>query len=113
MKKILSLLLILLIATPIMAAEKKAKPVKGKVVSITAEAITLKVKKEDKEFKITDDTKILDKDGAEVAAADAKFKMASVKTSADDATVATEIKEAAAAGQKKGKKEKKEKKDKK
>ena len=71
--------------TPIMAAEKKAKPVKGSVVSMAADSITIKVKKEEKTFKITPKTKIIDKEGTKVAAADAKFEVAMVKADKADA----------------------------
>lgn len=106
MKKILSLLLILLMASPLMAADKKAKAIKGKVISITAEAIKIKVKKEEKEFKIDEKTKITDKEGNSVAAADAKFAMAMVKASKADPSIAGQIKEFAGKAPK-GKKEKK------
>ncbi|WDE98857.1 hypothetical protein PQO03_13535 [Lentisphaera profundi] len=95
MKKLITILLVLLIASPIMAKEKKAKALKGKVVSITAEAATFKIKKDEKQYKVTADTKILDKDGAAVAPADVKFKMASIKTDPADATTLIEIKELA------------------
>lgn len=93
MKKILSLLLILIIASPLMAADKKAKPVKGSVISMTADSITIKIKKEEKAFKITADTKIIDKEGKKVVAADAKFEMVMVKADKADAGTAAMIKE--------------------
>jgi hypothetical protein len=101
MKKIIALLIIAFLATPLMAADKKAKPSKGKVVSMTAESIKLKIKKEEKEFKITADTKIINKEGAKVAAADAQFEMAMVKAAKTDAGTAAMIKEYAAKAKKK------------
>ena len=101
MKKIISLLIMITLISPLMAKEKKAKPMKGKVVSITAEAVTLKVKKDEKTFKINEATKILNKKGAEVSSEDANFTAAMVKVSSDDKTVASTIKEYAKAPKKK------------
>ena len=64
----------------------KAELIKDKLSSI-------KVKKEEKAFKITPKTKIIDKDGTKVAAADAKFEMAMVKADKADAGTAAMIKE--------------------
>ena len=101
MKKIISLLLMLAFISPLMAKEKKAKPIKGKVISITAEAVTLKVKKDEKTFKISDQTKILDKDGTEVASGEADFAVAMIKVSSEDTSVASLIKEHGKAPKKK------------
>ena len=100
-KHILCLLIAFAVVSPVMA---KAKPVKGKMVKISTEQVVVKIKGEEKTYTITEDTKILNKDGEEVAAGDAKFKMVELTVDPDDESKAKEIKEAAAKSKSKKKK---------
>lgn len=93
MKQILSLLVVLAMISPVMAKGKKQKPIRGRLISITAEQIIVKVKKENKTYIINAETKILDKDSKEVAVADVKFRLVSLKAKPDDAKAIIEIKE--------------------
>ena len=105
-KQILCLLVAIAVISPVMAKEKKAKPAKGKFVSITEEKLVVKVKKDEKTYTITEETKILNKDGEEVAVADVKFKMVELTMDPEDAAAVIKIKELAkkAKGDKKKKK---------
>jgi len=105
LKNILCVLIACAVISPAMANSKK-KPIKGKVVSLTAEELVIKIKGEKKTYTISEDTtKILNKDGEEVAAGDAQFKMVVLKADPEDETKILEIKEfeAGAKGKSKGK----------
>jgi len=107
-KQILCLLVAIAVVSPVMAKGKKVRPIKGKMISITAEQIVVKVKGDEKTYTINEETKILNKGGEEVAVADVKFKLVELVADPEDATKITQIKE----GSKKNKGGKKKKKKK-
>jgi hypothetical protein len=112
-KQILCLLIAVAIVSPVMAKGKKVKPIRGRLVSITKEKIVVKIKGDEKTFTLNEETKIVNKNGEEVAVGDVKFKAVALTTDPEDETKITQVKEASKKSKnKKTKKDKKDKKDK-
>ena len=103
-KQILCLLIALTLVSPVMAKSKKKKPPKGKLISISAEELVVKIKKEKKTYKLTEDTKIINLDGDEVAPEDCKFKVVVLTVDPDNDKKITEVKEFQKKKKKKNKK---------
>lgn len=112
-QRILCLLIALTMISPVvMAKEKKQKKKKvpiGKLISITDDTLVVKIKKEEKTYTITEETKIVNKNGEEIAVEDCKFKYIELTADPEDAEKITEIKEKGK-NKKKGNKKKKKKK---